>query len=136
MTKVLATGVFNILHPGHIFYLSEAKKLGDELIVIVSSDAMASKISQKKVLPAEQRAKVVEALNVVGKVFIGDDEDIMALMPVILPDVIALGHDQDVDETWLKERLMHMGISPKLIRISRSLPDKLYSTRNIIKALC
>jgi FAD synthetase len=120
MTKVLATGVFNIIHPGHILFLEEAKKLGDELIVIVSSDKIAGRM-KKGVLPQEQRAKVVSQLKPVDKAFVGDDADTMKLLPVLNPDVIALGHDQKVDESTLRDKLAVMGLAPKIVRISSSL---------------
>ncbi len=135
MTKVLATGVFNILHPGHLFYLNESKKLGDELIVIVSSNILARKILKKSVLPQEQRAEMIGALKMVDKVFVGDDDDIFKLLPVIKPDVIALGHDQDVDEKWLEDELVVHGINAKIVRIRNKLDGRYYSTTNILKEL-
>jgi FAD synthetase len=117
MTKVLATGVFNIVHPGHLLFLEESKKLGDELVVIVSSDKIAKKLKDSFILPAEQRAAVVGALKVVDKVFVGDDEDPMKLVSVIRPDVIALGHDQKIDESWLNDQLTLINVNAKVIRI-------------------
>jgi len=135
MTKVLATGVFNILHPGHLFYLKESKKLGDELDVIVSSDKIAKTIVKKRVLPQEQRSEMVEALKPVDKVYVGDDEDIFKLLPVIKPDVIALGHDQDVDEKWLADKLLMRGITSKIMRIRKTVDGDYLSTTSIVKAL-
>ena len=135
MTKVLATGVFNIIHPGHIFFLEEAKKLGDELVVIVSSDALAKKISKKKVLPQEHRVAVVSALKPVDKAFIGDSEDTMKLLPVIRPDVIALGHDQKVDEDWLQDELNILKVKARVIRLKKKWEGKFDSTSAILKEL-
>jgi len=135
MTKVLATGVFNILHPGHLFYLNESKKLGDELDVIVSSDSIARKIRKKTVLPQEQRAEMIGALKLVDKVFVGDDEDIFKLLPIIKPDVISLGHDQDVDEGWLKKELSKHGVKTKVVRTRNNLKGGYHSTTNIVKEL-
>ena len=135
MTKVLATGVFNILQPGHLFYLKESKKLGDELDVIVSSDKIAKTIVKKRVLPQEQRSEMVEALKPVDKVYVGDDEDIFKLLPVIKPDVIALGHDQDVDEKWLADKLLMRGITSKIMRIRKTVDGDYLSTTSIVKAL-
>lgn len=135
MTKVLATGVFNILHPGHAVFLEESKKLGDELVVIVSSDRIATKISKKKVLPQEQRARMIELLKPVDKVFVGDDEDTMKLLPVIKPDVITLGHDQDVDIELLKDQLNLKGLTPEIVRIKKKWEGELNSTTKILRAL-
>lgn len=136
MTRVLATGVFNILHPGHILFLKEARKLGDELVVIVSSDRIAGKLKKGFVLPQEQRAEVVGALKVVDKVFIGDESDTLALLPVIKPDVIALGHDQKVDEEWLQGKLAVMGLSARLVRIQRNQDGDYVSSSGIVKKVC
>jgi len=135
MTRVLATGVFNVLHPGHLLFLEEAKKLGDELIVIVSSDRIAQKIKKSFILPQEQRARIVEALKVVDKVFIGDEEDTMKLLPVIRPDVIAIGHDQKVDEERLEANLAAMGINSRVVRIKGMIEGELASSSGIVKKL-
>jgi FAD synthetase len=135
MTKVLATGVFNILHPGHLLFLEESKKLGDELIVIVSSDKIAGKIKKGLVLPEQQRADMVAALKPVDKVFVGDSEDTMKLLPVIKPDVIALGHDQKVDEDWLLGQTSLLKLDTQLIRIKGIKKGGFMSSSAILKAL-
>ena len=133
MTKVLATGVFNILHPGHLLFLQEAKKLGDELVVIVASDKIAHKTKKGFILPQEQRAEVIGALKMVDKVFIGDEKDTLALLPVIKPDVIALGHDQKIDEERLQSELVAHGMDAKVVRIRRKEEGEFMSTSSILK---
>jgi len=135
MTRVLATGVFNILHPGHILFLKEAKKLGDELVVIVSSDKIASKAKKGFILPEAQRAEVVSALKFVDKVFIGDGTDKTKLLPVIKPDVIAIGHDQNIDEFSLREELVALGIAAKIIRIKPKLEGSFASSSKIAEKI-
>jgi FAD synthetase len=135
MTRVLAAGVFNILHPGHVLFLEEAKKLGDELVVIVSSDKIAQKAKKKPLLPQEQRARMVGALKPVDRVFIGDDEDTMKLLPVIRPDVIALGHDQKVDENQLEAQLAARGIDAQIVRIRAKVDGELASSSGVLKKL-
>jgi len=135
MTRVLAAGVFNVLHPGHVLFLEEAKKLGDELVVIVSSDKIAQKAKKKPILPQEQRAKMVGALKPVGRVFIGDDEDTMKLLPVIKPDVIALGHDQKIDEKQLEAQLAIRGIDAQIVRIEAKVEGELASSSGVLKKL-
>ncbi len=135
MTKVLAAGVFNILHPGHLFFLEEAKKLGDELDVIVSSDAITKKLKKGFILPQEQRAEMVRALKPVDRVFVGDEKDPMKLISVIKPDVIALGHDQDIDEDWLREQLSALGSKARIVRIEKKLEGGFYSSSSILEKL-
>ncbi len=133
--RVLATGVFDIMHPGHIFFLEAAKGLGDELIVIVSRDQIARKIKKKPILPEEQRLAVVRALKPVDEAMLGDSEDILKLIPEINPDIIALGFDQDVNEDWLQSELEKIGISTKIVRIKSKLNGELYSTKKIVSKI-
>ncbi len=91
--RVVATGTFDIIHPGHITFLREAKKLGDELIVIVAREKNV-RHKPKPVVPEEQRRKVVEAIKYVDKAILGDEEDMFRPIMELKPDVIVLGHDQ------------------------------------------
>ena len=133
MTKVLATGVFNLVHPGHLYFLEEAKKLGDELVVIVASDKIASK-AKRVVVPQEQRAHIIQSLKPVDKVFIGDDTDTMKFLPQIRPDIIALGHDQEIKEDDLTKKLVSVGIEAKIVRLDK-LHGSLNSTSQIVNKL-
>lgn len=116
MTRVLATGTFDILHPGHILYLRKAKELGDELFVIVSRDSMVQHKS-KPILPEQQRLQVVEALEMVDHAELGSERDIFEPLTLIKPDIIALGFDQYFDENKLQEDLEKRHIPSKVIRL-------------------
>lgn len=117
-------------------FLEEAKKLGDELVVIVSSDKIASKIKKDFLLPQEQRAEMVGALKIVDKVFIGDENDTLALLPQIRPDIIALGYDQKVDEAQLQSSLASRGTRACIVRIKKKREGDFLSTSKIIKKIC
>ncbi len=78
MTRVLATGTFDLLHPGHLLYLERSKKLGDELVVIVARDVNV-KHKPKPIVPEDQRLKMVQALKVVDLAILGDEKDISGL---------------------------------------------------------
>ncbi len=114
--RVVATGTFDIIHPGHITFLREAKKLGDELIVIVAREKNV-KHKPKPVVPEEQRRKVVEAIKYVDRAILGDEEDIFKPIMELKPDVIVLGHDQHFDEGWLKEELKKRSLDCEVVRI-------------------
>src|SRR5674476_1015316 len=116
MTRVLATGTFDILHPGHILYLRKAKELGDELFVIVSRDSMIEHKS-KPILPEQQRLQVVEALEMVDHAELGSERDIFDPLTLIKPDIIALGFDEYFDENKLQEDLEKRHIPSKVIRL-------------------
>ena len=131
MTRVLATGTFDILHPGHLFYLSQASALGDELYVIV---ARASMIKHKPtpVLPDAHRLEMVRALRVVDHAVLGSERDIFEPLSEIRPDIIALGFDQCFDLRDLKAELINRGFDTEVVRIEKTNTDKLCSTRRII----
>lgn len=102
MKTVMAQGVFDILHPGHIHYFRESKDLGDELVVVIARD---SRVKEKKDLyfDEEERRKMVEALKPVDKAVLGSEGDIYSTVEEVDPDVITLGYDQDHDEEEVRK---------------------------------
>jgi FAD synthetase len=134
MTRVLATGTFDILHPGHILYLNKAKELGDELIVIISRDSMVQH-KLKPILPEQQRLQVVQALSMVDHAQLGSEHDIFEPLALIKPDIIALGYNQHFDENNLREDLKKRNISSKVIRLPYQDYGELSATENIIREI-
>lgn len=114
--RVLATGTFDILHPGHLTYLEEGRKLGDELWVIVARDIHV-KHKPPPVMSEEHRLRMVAALKGVDKAILGSSKDIFEFLPEIRPDVIALGPDQHFDEKWLETELEKRGLRARVVRI-------------------
>jgi FAD synthetase len=99
MKKVLASGVFDLLHYGHIRFLEEAKNAGGPdavLVVIVARDETVKKLKgTDPVIPEDQRRAVVEALRVVDEALLGFvDLDLDRVIQQIKPDIVAVGHDQ------------------------------------------
>ena len=133
MTRVLATGTFEILHPGHLLYLEEAKKLGDELFVIVARDINVKRRKRTPIIPEEQRLKMVSALKVVDKAILGSEEDMYEPLYSIKPDVIAIGYDQDFDERKLEQELRKRGFNSEVIRIKKHNPNAFCKVEEIIK---
>jgi FAD synthetase len=131
MIRVLATGTFDILHPGHILYLKKAKELGDELFVIVSRDSMVQHKS-KPVIPERQRLQVVRALEVVDHAALGSEHDMFEPLMTIKPDIVALGFDQYFDEKKLQEDLEKRRIPSRVIRLPFQDTGELSGTENII----
>ena len=134
MVRVLATGTFDILHPGHLLYLSEAKALGDELYVIVARDSMI-KHKPKPIVPEEQRHAMVQGLRMVDKAVIGSENDIFEPLQEIKPDVIALGQNQFFNEKELEKQLKVHGISAKVVRIKSFEQCELCSSGAIIRKI-
>jgi len=134
MRRVVATGTFEIIHPGHIRFLEEAKKLGDELIVIVAREKNV-KHKPKPVIPEEQRRRVVEAIKYVDKAILGDENDIFRPIMELKPDVIALGYNQQFSEEWLREELRKRSLNCEVVRINVEENCGLCSSRKIIEKI-
>ncbi|HEC82007.1 MAG TPA: FAD synthase, partial [Thermoplasmatales archaeon] len=115
MVRVMATGVFDILHLGHIRYLEEAKSFGDELVVVVAHDETVKKRKHTPIMPQEMRRKIVESLKCVDKAVNGKEGDMLDIVKEIRPDVIALGYDQKFDEKKLEKRLREEGLDIKIV---------------------
>ena len=112
-------GSFDVLHPGHLYFLKKAKKFGDQLIVVVALDRTIEKIKQQKPKYSEkERIEHVRDLNFVDKAVLGYEVDPYKIIEEINPDVICLGYDQDSYTDNLKEELNRRGMNPKIIRIS------------------
>ncbi len=134
MVRVLATGTFDILHPGHLLYLSAAKALGDELYVIVARDSMV-KHKPKPIVPEGQRLAMVSALRIVDMAMLGSETDMFEPLRGIKPDIIALGKNQFFDEKELEARLKAHGIHAKVIRIKAFEECELCSSGAIIRKI-
>ena len=100
--RVVATGTFDILHPGHIYYLEESRKLGDELHVIVARDANV-RHKPRPVIGEAQRLRVIQSLRVVDHARLGDPTDMFRPIEEIDPAVITLGFNQHFSEEQLRE---------------------------------
>lgn len=135
MKTVLATGVFDIIHPGHILFLEEAKKLGDRLIVIVARDINVEKRKNKPIIPERQRLTVVSSLKPVDEAILGDHEDFYKPVQEINPDIIALGPNQHINQKELEEELQKRGLKANVVRIDKLFEGELASTRKIIEKI-
>ncbi|MCW3134649.1 MAG: FAD synthase [Methanophagales archaeon] len=133
MVRVLATGTFEILHPGHLLYLEEAKKLGDELFVIVARDVNVKTRKRMPILPEEQRLRMVSALKVVDKAMLGSEKNMYEPLYSIKPDIIAIGYDQDFNEVALEQELRKRGFNSKVVRIKKHNSNAFCKAEAIIK---
>jgi len=96
---VLANGCFDVLHVGHVRYLDGARELGDVLVVGVNSDPQVARLkgSGRPIMPAIERAELVDALNSVSYVTVFDEPTVEELLLALKPDVHAKGTDYTVD---------------------------------------
>jgi FAD synthetase len=132
MVRVMATGVFDLIHLGHVYFLQEAKKLGDELVVVVATDKTAEKLKHVPITPQDMRLKLVEELKPVDKAVLGYEGDRYKIVKELKPDIIALGYDQRHDEEQIKSDLKKMGLDIKVVRL-KPLEYDLDGTRKIIR---
>ncbi|MFC6988337.1 adenylyltransferase/cytidyltransferase family protein [Haloplanus sp. GCM10025708] len=137
MTLVIAQGTFDLLHPGHLHYLSDAAGMGDELHVIIARRENVTH-KAKPVLSDRQRREVVDALEMVDEAHLGHPEDIFVPIERLDPDVIALGYDQHHDADTLRDALDARGLDCEVRRASareRRYEDELLSTGRIIERI-
>lgn len=133
---VLASGVFDLLHIGHVRYLEESKKTGGvnaKLVVIVATDDTVEKRKGKKpVLPEDQRLELVKSLKVVDEAILGyEGFDINKVIDKIKPDIITVGHDQERVEKETKKAIAERGLNIKVVRIGRFGKEELNSSLKI-----
>ena len=133
MVKVVATGTFDLLHMGHIYYLREAKKLGNELAVIVACDSTVRKLKHEPVTPEKMRLEIIKELKMVDEAVLGHKDDMYKVVKDIEPDIIALGYDQIHNAEKIKRELKKRNITTQVVRLPKySGMDDLNGTRKII----
>jgi len=133
---VLASGVFDLLHLGHVRFLEEAKKAGGrdaELIVIVARDSTVEKRKgERPVMPENQRCALVSSLKVVDEAVLGFERfDIGKVVEKINPDVVAFGYDQEGMEKTVRDFVKLHGLDVRIVRISKFSSDELDSSSKI-----
>jgi D-glycero-beta-D-manno-heptose 1-phosphate adenylyltransferase len=108
---ILANGNFDLLHVGHVRYLSGAKALGGKLVVAINSDASvrAAKGEGRPVVPENERAEIVAALADVDAVVIFPELDVRAIIREIKPDIQAKGTDYTVDSVPERDTVAEYG---------------------------
>ena len=134
MTRVVAQGTFDLLHPGHVHYLEDAAARGDELHAIVARRANVTH-KPEPILCARQRRDMVAALDAVDEAHLGDPEDVFVPIERLDPDVIVLGYDQHHDEAGIAEALAARDIDCRVERASGREPrydEELLSSGDIV----
>jgi len=135
-TLVLASGVFDLVHYGHVYFLQEAKKAGGEnarLVVIVARDKTIERLKGKPpVLPEEQRRAIVEALKPVDEAVLGREVfDMEEMLREIRPDIVAVGYDQKDIEEKVSRLVYEKRLPIKVVIVGRFAPTGLESSSRI-----
>ncbi|MBI4457393.1 adenylyltransferase/cytidyltransferase family protein [Candidatus Uhrbacteria bacterium] len=130
MKTVLAFGVFDLLHPGHLAFLRAAKKKGDRLIIAVTPDI---RVKKEKGAPPffgeRERAAMVAAVRWVDRAVVGDRGRRWTLVRRLRPDVICVGYDQRIDHPSFLAQIATMPKKPRLIRLPAMRPSRYASSR-------
>jgi FAD synthetase len=121
---VLASGVFDLVHYGHIRFIEEAKKLGGEnsrLVVIVARDKTVERLKGRRpIIPEDQRRAVVESLKPVDEAILGyEDLSFEETIAKIKPDIIAVGYDQRSIENDVRAFIKARGLTIEVVRVGK-----------------
>lgn len=121
---VLAGGVFDIIHPGHIHTLNAAKALGDILVVVVATDNTSVKMKKRRPLHSQdQRQELVNSLSMVNLCLIGQEDDMFKTVNRVRPQIIALGYDQIHQEKFITEGCKKINLEAKVARLQSPIPE-------------
>lgn len=132
--RVMASGVFDILHTGHISYLEQAKAAGDELVVVVACDETVRRRKHEPITPEDMRLRIIQALKPVDRAVIGGTGDFFETLEDIRPDIIMLGYDQTFDKGELEAELRRRGFDTE-VRRAGQCTDDLTGTRRIVRKI-
>ena len=120
---VLAGGVFDIIHPGHIHTLNAAKALGDILVVAIATDKTAQKMKKRPPLHNQElRRELVSCLSMVDKAIVGHEDDIFETVKAIKPDIIVLGYDQVHQEQFISDGCKRINLDVRIVRLQSPVP--------------
>ena len=120
---VLAGGVFDIIHPGHIHTLNAAKALGDVLIVAIATDKTAQKMKKRQPLHNQElRRELVSCLSMVDKAIVGHEDDIFETVRAIKPDIIVLGYDQVHQKQFISDGCKRINLDVEIVRLQSPVP--------------
>lgn len=114
MRKVVVFGVFDLLHPGHLYFLNQARRHGNYLTVVVTRDVrVVYEKKHKPIFNEHERLEMIASLRIVDRAMLGDKVGEWTILRKLKPDVVCIGYDQNVE--WVA----HCGFKclPKLIRI-------------------
>jgi len=133
---VLASGVFDLLHLGHVRFLEEAKRAGGrnaELVVIIARDRIVEeRKGEKPIMSENQRCALVASLKVVDCAILGFQKfNIERVVDKVKPDVIAVGYDQEGVEATVRKHIEDNKLNIKIVRIGKFGEDELDSSSKI-----
>jgi len=125
LKKVMVFGTFDVLHPGHLYFLNEARKLGNSLIVSVARDINVKRIKGvTPLLPEQDRLELLQSLRPVDKAVLGDRRGYLKHVQKEDPDIIALGYDQTAYIDELRIDIVAGRLHVKLVHLKAFKPGR------------
>lgn len=132
LTTVAVVGCFDILHPGHLRLLKEAKKHGDKLVVILACDQNAVwRLKRPPFFNQNDRKQMLESLRVVDEVVLGAKKGHYGILNRIKPDVFVVGYDQDVVVKELNKFFPRSKRRFKIVRLKKGLRAKKFKSHKL-----
>ncbi len=120
---ILAGGVFDIIHPGHIHTLNAAKALGGILVVAIATDKTAEKMKKRSPLHNQElRRELVSCLSMVDKAIVGHEDDIFQTVKEVKPNIIVLGYDQVHQEKFISDGCKRINLNVEIVRLETPVP--------------
>ena len=120
---ILAGGVFDIIHPGHIHTLNAAKALGGILVVAIATDKTAKKMKKRPPLHNQElRCELVSYLSMVDKAIVGHEDDIFQTVNEVKPNIIVLGYDQIHQEKFISDGCKRINLNVEIVRLQSPVP--------------
>ena len=114
---MLIAGTFDLLHPGHIYLINEAAKLGDVYVIVATDKNRKLYSGETPIIPENQRLEVIKNVKNVKEARLGrSDNDTLKTVEEINPDIIFLGPDQKYDQETLKRGLEEKGLKNIIIK--------------------
>jgi cytidyltransferase-like protein len=136
---VLAGGVYDVVHVGHLAALTEAKGLGDVLVVVVATDTTVETLKGRKpVFPEEDRRSLVEGLKPVDVAILGYEDvgfGFEQVLAEVKPDIVAFGYDQEKLEQIVTEIIQRHNLKITIMRLSRFERERYLSSSSLRQRL-
>ncbi|MCD6562969.1 MAG: cytidylyltransferase family protein [Thermoproteales archaeon] len=131
--RVMVGGAFEIIHPGHIFFLREASKLGRVIVIVARDKTIMKNKNRHPIVPEEQRLKVIKSIKYVDEAYLGsEDFDILETIEKYKPDIIFLGPDQDFLYKKISDIVNKMKLDIKVEKLSSRIDVCGYSSTSKI----
>ena len=132
---VLAGGVYDVLHVGHLAALTEAKILGDVLVAVVATDITVEMLKTRKpIFPEQDRRALVEGMKPVDKAILGYEDVGMGYEQVlmdVIPDIVAFGYDQASLERSVREIIERHKLKIQMVKLSQFDHEKYLSSTSV-----